>query len=898
MPLAPGSRVGVYEVIERIGVGGMGEVYRARDSRLDRAVALKTLPDEFAGDPERLARFEREAKSLALLNHPHIASIHGLETGTPPALAMEMVEGETLAERIAAGPLPIDEALAIARQIISALEHAHDRGIVHRDLKPANIKAGPRDGPPNVKVLDFGLAKAMMPDAASVSAASAVSSPTITSPANMTRAGIVLGTAAYMAPEQARGKVVDQRADIWAFGCVLFEMLTARRAFEGEEIADVLARVIQSEPDWTQLPAATPRSVKTLLQRCLRKDPARRIHSIADVGIDLEEVATGAPEEARDSAPPARRSWWAAALMGVAAGAAIVAVAMLTVVSRQPALVDAPVVRFTVPMPDGWALFRNPITGRMNFAVSPDGQKLAVVLAKGGARRIFVRRLDDNAFRELPETEGAVGVFWAPDSQRFGFALPTGAIRRADLAGAGSQLMVTLPTPGPTASWGPSDELLSGTGFGTPLYQWSANGGTATRLDELPDDVTARTTPSWLPGDNGYLYVENKTGDRFAVMVTRAGAAQEITSGDAAGAGSIGAQYRSGRLLLSVTEPTGRSVLTAQPLDLSGPRLTGNPSVLVADLHPSFSASETGVLVYGPGQSVAERFVWVDARGSDVATVSTGTERMRPANFDLSPDERFLVIQQVGNSNPLLVHDLTRGVSTSLTVRGTDPIWSFDGKQIAFARVGGSEQGIHVTPAFGGSSRLVYAAKDPTYLDDWSRDGQWLAGHVNITGAGILMPLAANATPILFEDKGGPAGVDETRFSPDGRWLAYGRNVAGTGDVFLIPVPPTGERWQVSVAGGAQPRWRSDGKALYFLSLAGTMMMVDIQMKSGAPPQISAPRALFETGLQVNTGFDQYAVNKDGTRFLIRRPDQAAMAALNYLNVIINWPGLLKESKP
>ena len=893
MSLTPGSRVGVYEVIERIGVGGMGEVYRARDSRLDRAVALKTLPDEFAGDPERLARFEREAKSLALLNHPHIASIYGLETGTPPALAMEMVEGETLAERIAAGPLPIDEALAIARQIISALEHAHDRGIVHRDLKPANIKAGPRDGPPNVKVLDFGLAKAMMPDATSASAASAVSSPTITSPANMTRAGIVLGTAAYMAPEQARGKTVDQRADIWAFGCVLFEMLTAHRAFEGEEIADVLARVIQSEPDWTQLPLSTPQSVKTLLQRCLRKDPARRIHSIADVGIDLEEIST-TPEETRTSAPPVRRSWWAPALMCATVGAAIAAVALLTARSSPPAPVDAPVVRFTVPMPDGWSLFRNAGSGRMNFAVSPDGQKLAVVLAKGGTRRIFVRRLDDNAFRELPDTEGAVGFFWAPDSQRFGFSLPAGAIRRADLAGAGSQLMVTLPTA-PTASWGPSDKLISGLGRRNPLYQWSANGGTATRLDELPDDVTARSTPSWLPGDNGYLYVENKTGDRFAVMVTRAGTTQEITSGEAFGIGSTGALYRSGRLLLSVTEPTGRSVLTAHPLDMSGLRLTSTPSVLVTDLHPSFAASETGVLVYGPGQSVAERLVWVDARGSDVATVSTGTERMRPANFDLSPDERFLVVQQTGSSNPLLVHDLSRGVSTSLTVRGVDPIWSFDGKQIVFSTVGGSEQGIHVTPAFGGSSRLVYAAKEPTYLDDWSRDGQWLAGHVNITGAGILVPLAANATPILFEDKGGPTGVDETRFSPDGSWLAYGRNVTGTGDVFLIPVPPTGERWQVSVAGGAQPRWRSDGKAIYFLSLTGTMMMVDIQTKPDAPPQISAPRALFETGLQVNTGLDQYAVNKDGTRFLIRRPDQAAMAALNYLNVIINWPGLLKN---
>lgn len=883
MSLTPGSRIGVYDVVEMIGVGGMGEVYRAKDSRLDRDVALKTLPDEFARDPERLARFEREAKSLAQLNHPHIASIYGLETGSPTALAMEMVEGETLADRLKAGPLSLDEAIAIARQLCDALDHAHSRGIVHRDLKPANIKAGPRDTVPHVKVLDFGLARAFVQDLKTSGPQDLLSSPTITSPANMTRAGIILGTAAYMAPEQARGKQVDQRADIWAFGCVLFEMISGRRPFDGEEMTDVLARVIQSEPDWALLPATTPRAVKTLLQRCLRKDPAKRIHSIADAGIDLEDagIESGQAEIAKG---PSRR--WPSIVASAALSAALVAVALLTI--GMPRGKDAArTIRFSIQMPDGWTIFRN-VNSRPTFAISPDGQKLAVILTRNAERSIFLRRLDETTFRRLSGTLGATNVFWAPDSERLGFALAGVTFRKTDLNGAGSQQIAAIPDGNPFAIWGPRDEVISGRAVGT-LLRWSLTNPVPMPVGELPEDVTGQYPLAWLPNGE-VMYGDLRPEDRPVMVRPLSGAPRHLTTFPGMG---FSALYSFGHLLIASSDAAGRSAVTAQPLDLATHSLTGEIVVLVDDANPVFSASDNGVLVTAPGLQVDDRFVWLDARGVTQSTITTGAELRRPTNFDLSPDGGSLVIQQAGPANPLVVHDLARGVTTALSVRGTDPVWSPDGRQIAFPVVSGPNRGIHIVPAFGGASRLIHSQAEVVYLDDWSRDGKWLAGHVTMSGHGILVSTNSDAKPIMFEQGG--LAVDETAFSPDVRWLAYNGGQGQNVNVYLTAVPPTGERWQISVAGGAQPRWRADGKALYFLSLSGTMMMVDFQAAPGGPPRISAPRALFDAGLQVAPALDQYRVNANGTRFLVRRSDSAASAASNQLDVIVNWPGLLKK---
>jgi hypothetical protein len=885
MSLTPGTRVGVYEVVGLLGVGGMGEVHRARDTRLGRDVALKILPEAFAADADRLARFEREAHVLASLNHQNIAAIYGIEGH---ALVMELVDGEDLSALIARGPIAFADAVPLAKQIAAALEGAHAQGIIHRDLKPANIKVR-ADG--TVKVLDFGLAKAMMPDAVSASAASAVSSPTITSPAQMTRAGIIIGTASYMAPEQARGKAVDQRADVWAFGCVLFEMLSGRRAFPGDEIADVLARVIQSEPDWQLLPKSTPRALTTLLQRCLRKDPARRIHSIADVRLDLEEIAVGGDQEAASVQTPAR-SRWAAMLAAAALGGAITAAGMLATGLLRSAAPAAPLLRYSIELPEGAALTRLGTTGRINMAISPDGENLAAVLLLNGRRRVFIRRLDETGFRELANTDDAQSVFWAPDSRHLAFATRNG-LRRVDLSGLGSQFLATLPLYG-WGAWGPADTILMATGAARPLYRLPAQGGPAEPIGVLPPGVRSRGVPSWLPGGQGFLFFDVTNPGQLSLMRAREGQEpQRIFDFESFGQGAASAVYQSGHLLLTATEPSGRTTLTAQPFDVAAGRFTGTRSVLVSDLNPAFSVSDTGVLVYGEGRLAGERFAWVDARGR---LVSYASDMLRLSQFDLSPDERNVVMQDAAGGNGLSLHDLTRGATTRLNEYGVDPIWSPDGRQIAFAVVAaGRESGIHVMPAFGGPSRVLYAAKEQTFLDDWSRDGQWLAGHVRPQGPGILIPLAAGTSPIVFEDKVANIAVDETRFSPDGRWLAYGLLDGGDAEVFLTAVPPTGARWKVSVAGGAQPRWRADGQALYYLSLAGTMMTVDVQMRPDAAPQISAPRALFESGLQVTPAADQFAVNKDGSRFLLRRPIETSTS--NQLHVVVNWPALLRAPK-
>jgi Tol biopolymer transport system component len=710
----------------------------------------------------------------------------------------------------------------------------------------------------------------------------------------MTRAGVILGTAAYMAPEQARGKAVDQRADIWAFGCVLFEMLTARRAFPGEEMPDVLARVIQSDPDWKLIPASTPPAVVTLLHRCLRKDPARRLHSIADGRIDLEEIGVAGP--ATPTAPTARRSWWVPAIGGAAIGALITAMAMLFIRAESSAPSPAGVLRLAAPLPEGWTLFRS-ANGRLHLAVSPDGEKLAVVAVKDGGLRVLVRRLDEPDFRELPGTDGATSVFWAPDSQRLGFLAGSG-FRRVELSGAGSQHMAVLNPSAGNAAWGVRDEVLATGGIGRPLFRFPATGGTPAPIGDLPPKVVNRGWASWLPDDRGYLFFD-RYGMRSTLQVQPPeGAAHLVAEMESLAGSLVTAQYGSGYILIARIEPIGTSVLTAQRFDLQTLRPVGQSAVVLNDLNPAFSVSNTAVLAFAQSTSVNEQFMWLDARG---ATSAMAAESQQTTNFDLSPDERSMVIQLSGGG--LMLHDLVRGVTTRIHSEGTDPIWSRDGKRIAFSVNGSTDRGIHVMPAFGGPSEITYKSADIIYLEDWSRDGKWLAGHValGVGRPGILIPVSASDKPIMFAGtqtsgadlKNLTDSVDETRFSPDGQWLAYGL-LGSPSQVFLVHVPPTGERWQVSVAGGAQPRWRADGRALYFLSLSGTLMMVDLDLDSGGPPQISPPRSLFETGLQVMPGLDQFAVSADGKRFLVRRPVETRSALRQQVEVIVNWPGLLK----
>ena len=887
MSLLPGARVSVYEIVAKVGEGGMGEVYRGRDTKLARDVALKVIPDAFAHDAERLARFEREARTLASLNHSHIAQVYGFEqSGGVNVLVMEFVDGEDLAERIRRGAIPLDDAIPIARQIAEALEAAHEAGIVHRDLKPANIKIK-EDG--TVKVLDFGLAKAFDPASAisHPSSGSVSDSPTITSPA-MTMRGVILGTAAYMAPEQAKGKYVDKRADIWAFGCVLYEMLTGKRAFDGEDVSDTLASVLRADPDFAALAKRSNPALAQIVKRCLVRDPRQRIRDIGDVRIRLDDEQSREPVTS-----PSRRSRGAAVVSAGLVVVALLAVGVpLVLWTRSTPTRPPQLLRFSLSLPDGYRIHRL-ASGRYSFAVSPDGEKVAAVLRPAAmGQRVYVRRLDDTEFREVPGTDGAQGLVWAPDSDRFAFSTPQG-IKFSSLSGVNSLPAVVLPGYGAMV-WGSDDRMVAGVGAPLPMYRWQA-GGQGVPDPPNPDGVILRQ-PFDRFGNRALLVAEMRTvGTTSEVLVVAQsddGGVRELTRIDTPTPALTTSLIRSGHLLIARVERSGRSILTAQPFDTATMTLSGHPATLVEDLNQTVSASDTGVLAFGPRNESAEDLVWVNARGELISRVMS---KLQAQNFDVSRDDRFVVLQA---PKALRVHDLQRGVTSMVTSRGVDPIWSADGRQIAFSVVAAGERGIYVMPAFGGAERRVYTSAVPTFIDDWSSDGKWLSAHtnrVNTTdqkGEGFLIPLDPGAKPIVFGDTTAARGVDEGRFAPDGRWLAFGLSSADAGDVFLMPLPPTGERWQVSVSGGAQPRWSSDGKTLFFLATDGRLMAVDVEARPGAPPAISAPRALFQTGLSVTLNLDQFAVSRDGQRFLIRRPEEAV--AKDEIRIIVNWPELLK----
>ena len=888
MSLPLGTRVGVYEIVAKLGEGGMGEVYRARDAKLGRDVALKILPEAFAHDAERLARFDREARTLASLNHPHIAHVYGFEqTGDVQALVMELVEGEDLSGRIGRGPIPLDEAIPIARQIADALEAAHEAGIVHRDLKPANVKVR-EDG--TVKVLDFGLAKALDPASviADPKSGSLADSPTITSPA-MTMRGVILGTAAYMAPEQAKGRYVDKRADIWAFGCVLYEMLTGKRAFDGEDVSDTLASVLRAEPDLAALARNSNLAVTRIVQRCLVRDPKQRTRDIGDLRIQLDEMASSGP-----GAAPASRSWIPVAAAGLAATALLAVGIPVALRSGSDDTNDRQVLRFTLPIPDGHRIHRL-AGGRFSFAVSPDGEKVAAVL-RGPATgmRVFIRRLDDTEFREVPGTDAANTVVWAPDSDRFGFSTPNG-IRFSSLSGGSSLPAVTLPGYGAIA-WNADDLIVSGGGANSPMHRWPV-GGQPVADPPFTEGVISRQPSDWFANGSALLVAQVRTGgttnDVFVAAETSDGRVRELTRVDSQNPALTTPLIRSGHLLLARIERSGRSILTAQRFDAATLTLSGQQAALLENINQTVSASHTGILAFAPRNEFAEEFVWLNARGE---LVSRAMRRVVAQNFDLSRDDRFVVLQE---GAAIRLHDLQRGVTTTLATGGADPIWSADGRQVAYAVVPSQNRGIHVISAFGGEPRRVYAAEVPTYIDDWSTDGAWISAHTNRVdsttqkGEGLLIPLAPGVQPIVFGDTTSTRGVDEGRFSPDGRWLAFGLSGLDSGDVYLMPVPPTGERWQVSVAGGAQPRWSGDGKSLFFLSTDGTLMTVDVGVKPGAVPSISAPRAVFQTGISVAMNLDQYAVGRDGSRFLVRRPEETVIK--DEIRVIVNWPALLER---
>ena len=875
MSLTSGSRFGSFEIVSPLGVGGMGEVYRAIDTKLKRHVALKVLPAPLAGDPDRLMRFQREAEVLASLNHPHIAQIHGVEeqdTPTPArALIMELVEGPTLADRIAEGPLPLEEALAIARQVAEALEAAHEQGIIHRDLKPANIKLRP-DG--TVKVLDFGLAKLTEAGASGASIGAGLTmSPTITSPA-MTQAGIILGTAAYMSPEQARGKAVDKRADIWAFGVVLYEMLAGERPFKGEDLTETLASVVKDQSDLSK----TPLPVRKLLAKCLEKDPKRRLRDIGDAW-DLLDQANSQQGAAAPRAPAWRRMLpWA-----IAAGFALVAAITATLYVRQPVATSDGAVRFQLSAALQ-AIASSPV-------VSPDGRHIAYQTGS----QILVRDLDATAPRVIATSDASVGSpFWSGDS-RFVLFDAGGRLTRVDVAGGPPQTVCDLP--GILAGgFGTHDDRLFFTTLPGGLRQVPIRGGEPTLVGSLRQP-SLRGGSQLLPGGR-FVYaggdIRAETAPDSGIYVGAldgSGEPVRVVSGGVRSAAYVPARDGGSGYLVFTRGPT----LLAQRFDGASNQLSGEP-IVVADQVGFFSASESGALIYGEAGE-GRRLVWVDRQGKQTGTV------WAPGDFNelrLSPDgSKVAVVRARGTSTWVFDFAREAGVkSSSSPTSSVKPVWSPDGSRIVFSGNRAGRFDLYSAPANGaGRDEPVLKSNASKYPLSWSRDGLWLLyNSVDPSTKEDLWVLPMAGTEERPPEPFLVTSYRETdaAFSPDARFVAYVSDESGRSEVYVRSFPAsTGGKWAVSNGGGYQPRWRADGKELLYFSGRGQLLSVDVG--SGAGFEAGSPRILFSTsifggGSSINNWY--WDIAPDGQRMLFNAGSSESGTSL--VTVVLNWQAGLK----
>ena len=856
MPLAAGERLGPYEILASIGAGGMGEVYRARDTKLDRDVAIKVLPAALAQDPERLARFEREAKVLASLNNPNIAQIYGIEDR---ALVMELVEGQTLQ-----GPLSLETALNYARQIADALEAAHEKNIIHRDLKPANIMITP-DGV--VKVLDFGLAAV----AQSSDPSNPANSPTLT--ISPTRAGMILGTAAYMSPEQARGKTVDKRADIWAFGVVLYEVLTGQRLFEGETVSDTLAQVLTKEPDWEQVPAP----VRKLVGRCLEKDPKLRLRDIGDAKLLLEEAP---PEMA-----PAKRSggWWKIAAVGALAAGAIGGWEIARV--RQPPA-DQRVMRFQIDPPEGGEFSYGTVSA--GIALSPDGRTAAYVASSNGKNRLWVRPLDETAARVIPGTDNAGFPFWSPDSKSIAFG--TGdRLQRVELAG-GAPLTIcdahTLPRGG---SWNSEGQIIFGTIAG--LFQVPASGGTPLRL------TAVGYWPQMLPGGRFLYLVARGTAENNGVYAASLAKPSEPIKLLSA---TTNALYVPGGAGTAYLLWLRGSTLVAQEFDVARLRLAGEPhpvadpvAGLVTRMYASVSTN--GLLLYGAANPL-RNFTWVDRTGKRLAEAG---EPIEIGPYRLSPDGRRLSMARVsGLGLDLWLMEVDRGVASRFTFESKSfgPVWSPDGRTIVYGHLS-TPLGLfsRALNGAGGEQSLTQSAniQAPT---DWSRDGRFLLFNGGYSPQEELwvLPLTPDGRTMASGPAkrygGGQFKTRDGRFSPDIRWVAYESDESGQNEIYIDAFPEPHGKVQISTKGGTRPAWGPSGRELFYVSPNNKLMAVGLKVGADSL-EPSAPRELFPLPI-LGEDVNPYDVAPDGQRFLI--PGTLQQAA-QPLTVIVNWPALLKK---
>ena len=871
-----GRRLAHYDIEEHIGSGGMGDVYLATDTKLGRSVALKFLRDDVAADPGRIVRFRREARALASLNHPHIAAIHGQEEADGRTfLVMEFVPGRTLAERIDEGPISLSDAIPIALQIVEALEAAHDTGIIHRDLKPANVKLTPEG---RVKVLDFGLAKIAEDDSGSGCAGGVNGASTVT--LTSTRAGVVAGTPSYMSPEQAKGLQVDRRTDIFAFGCVLFEMLAGRRAFAGGSEAEVIAGVLQREPDWTLLPPGVSPSIARLLRLCLEKNPRLRRQSAGDVRVDLEHALTAQEPEALT-----RAGRWQPSLPALVAGTVIAVAALAAWVSLRGEGAAPPEMRTQLVTP--------PTLDPMHFAVSPDGGHFVFAApgANGGVPLLHVRAMNSTEDRPLPGTDGARYPFWSPDSRSIGF-FANRKLLRVDISGGRPQVLAPATNP-LGGAWGKDGTILFAPTTVSPLFRVPASGGTLAAATELrrPRQTNHRG-PSFLPDGRRFLF------HALAARVGNSGEPDE--SGIYLGSLDGSAPKRlTAADSAAIFIPPDRIVfveerkLVARRIDLARGEVSGDPVTLAEPVSATaglgwFSVSATGLVAYRSGTEAPRRGTWFDRTGK---VLGIGADVNAPA---LSPDQRFLAHDRtVGGNRDVWITDLVRGGVTPLTRHPAidgHPVWSHDGSEIAFESLRNGTFDIWKRPSSGGAAEeVVLQTPFNEWPLDWSRDGRFLLyerSDENYVSSDLLaVPMTgSDRTPVVIADSEFEERMGT--FSPDGRWVVYETDESGRPEIVIKAFQRPGGITRVSTEGGVTPRWSHDGAEIYFIGPDGKMMAAAVS-DAGSTLTVGRPVALFQTHIIGQTFTFQYVVSRDG-RFLIvnRQADQASAPPITLLH---NW---------
>ena len=906
MALSPGTRLGHYDVTALIGEGGMGQVWQATDTQLNRQVALKILPDAFADDPDRLARFQREAQVLASLNHPNIAAIYGIEEaeGTR-ALVLELVEGPTLADRIGNGAIPVDEALPIAKQIAEALEAAHEAGVIHRDLKPANIKVR-EDG--TVKVLDFGLAKAFQPDGSDPNMSL---SPTISLTAAATQMGMVIGTAAYMAPEQAKGRAVDKRADVWAFGAVLYEMLTGQKPFSGDDLSTTLARVIEREPDWDLLPSTLSPSLAVFLRRCLAKDPRQRVHDVADVRLAMEgafETTLSAPSAAAAVAP--RRLWQrpVPALIGLLL-VAVIAGFTVWVLTRPVPPAPTPVAQFALPTPSGGAVRTEGLEAAV--AISPDGTRVVYASGRAGPAnwRLYLRQLGDLDAIPLRGTEGATAPFFSADGQWVGFrgSNPGRLLKKVPVLGGPAVTIAPMDAQGLGMSWGPDDTIVFATTDG--LRRVSAAGGEPEMLTTVEPGQENEAGPRWpsvLPNGKGVLFTAwsgSVETSRLAVLSLETRQVTYLLTGGSdprySPTGHI--VYVADGTLFAVGFDADRLVLT-----------TTNPVPVAENVNTrvggaaDFALADNGSLVYVTAVDEARALVWVDHEGHE-EPLATPLRAYRVPS--VSPSGTQVAVDVIVQSGAdIWIHDLGRGTESRLTTgRSNDyaPLWTPDGERVVFTSNRAGPLGLFqkVVEAPGDADRLMTLSGDATVIQatSWSADGQtllnWQVTGTRETDIGLLS-LAGDHTPELLLDA--EFAEATPAISPGGDWIAYESNETEQRQVYVQRFPALGGKTPISTDGGGQPLWSADGRELFYRAEGGGVVAVPVL---ATEPAFLAgnPEVLFDSPYYLGGSMRTYDLAPDGRFLMVKEEavtDDSGTSSQPQIILVENWAQELLERVP